>query len=50
MCCSPWGRKESDMTWQLKKQTKSPLSVWFSLLFAAYFFSGAVCGVDLFLK
>ena len=27
VCCSPRGRKGSDMTWQLKKQTKSPLSV-----------------------
>jgi hypothetical protein len=41
VCCSPWGHKESDMTWQLKKQTKSPLSVWFfPVLFAAYFLSG----------
>ena len=42
VCCSPWGHKESDMTWQLKKQTKSPLSVWFSLCYLQLIFSLAV--------
>ena len=23
VCCSPWGRKESDMTWQLNNNNKS---------------------------
>ena len=50
VCCSPWGRKESNMTWQLKKQTESTICVVFPVLFAAYFLSGAVYRADLFVK
>ena len=25
-CCSPWGRKELDMTWQLNNNNKSSLA------------------------
>ena len=42
-CCSPWGRKESDTTWQLNKANKACLIYLLIYLYHLFLFLSHVC-------